>query len=168
MSKHFDGAIMGAMTIPASDPLLFRTELRPHRSNTLKSVHTLMWILAIIWVPVAGVFAVIGAWPVLPLMGGEVLLLYGLLRLNLRRGTEVETIAVTPRELCVERVSHWGRRSQWSFQPQWLQVMMDRPPHYESRLTLRSHGRSVVIGRFLTPHERLNVAETLELSLIHI
>ena len=96
---------MGAMTIPASDPLLFRTELRPHRSNTLKSVHTLMWILAIIWVPVAGVFAVIGAWPVLPLMGGEVLLLYGLLRLNLRRGTEVETIAVTPRELCVERVT---------------------------------------------------------------
>ena len=159
---------MGAMSqaaqmTPETDPdaCLFRTELRPHRSNTLKSVHTLMWVLAIVWVPVAAMFAIVGAWPILPLMGAEVLLLYGLLRLNLRRGREVETIAVTLRELTVERVNHWGRLSRWSFQPQWLQVLMDNPPRHESRLTLRSHGRSVVIGRFLTPEERLKVAETL-------
>lgn len=153
---------MGAMTTPASDPLLFRTELRPHRSNTLKSVHTLMWILAIIWVPVAGVFAIVGAWPVLPLMGGEVLLLYGLLRLNLRRGAEVETIAVTPRELCVERVSHWGRRSRWSFQPQWLQVLINNPRGQKADLLLRSHGRTISIGRFLTLDEKRGVAEQLK------
>lgn len=144
------------------DACLFRTELRPHRSNTLKSVHTLMWVLAIIWVPVAGMFAVIGAWPVLPLMGGEVLLLYGLLRLNLRRGAEVETIAVTPREFSVERVSHWGRRNHWTFQPQWLQVFVDNPKGRQADLMLRSHGRTLAIGRFLTVDEKLNVAEKLK------
>lgn len=146
---------------PAPDTCVFRAELRPHRSNTLKSVHTLMWVLAIIWVPVSAMFVIVGAWPILPLMGAEVLLLYGLLRLNLRRGREVETIAVTVRELTVDRVNHWGQSRRWSFQPQWLQVLMDNPPRYESKLVLRSHGRSVVIGRFLTPEERLRVAETL-------
>lgn len=145
------------------DACLFRTELRPHRSNTLKSVHTLMWVLAIIWVPVAGVFTIVGAWPILPLMGGEVLLLYGLLRLNLRRGAEVETIAVTARELSVERVSHWGRRRRWTFQPQWLQVRVDQAPKgRRADLLLRSHGRSLAIGRFLTLDEKIGVAERLK------
>ncbi|MEQ9360470.1 MAG: DUF2244 domain-containing protein, partial [Rhodospirillales bacterium] len=130
---------------------------------TLKSVNTLMWILAVVWVPVAGLFTVVGAWPVLPLMGGEVLLLYGLLRLNLRRGREVETIAVTARELRVERISHWGTSRHWTFQPQWLQVIVDHPPRgRRADLVLRSHGRSLAIGRFLTLEEKTGVAERLK------
>jgi len=145
-----------------SEPLIFRTELRPHRSNTQKSVNTLMWILAVIWVPVAGLFAVVGAWPVLPLMGGEVLLLYGLLRLNLRRGREVETIAVTAREFRVERISHWGKSHRWTFQPQWLQVLIDETRGRRADLLLRSHGRSLAIGRFLTLEEKTGVAKRLK------
>lgn len=148
-----------------ADPLVYRAELRPHRSNTLKSVHTLMWVLAIIWVPVAVVFVIAGAWPVFPLMGFEILLLYGLLRLNLRRGREVETIAVTARALTVERINHWGQRNLWTFQPQWLQVLVDETRGRDTHLLLRSHGRTVTIGRFLTTDERVRVAAGLRRAI---
>lgn len=144
------------------DACVFRTELRPHRSATLRGVHIFMWVLAVFWVPLAALLIVIGAWPVFPFLGGELLLLYGLFRLNLRRGREVETIAVTPRELSVERISHWGKRDRWTFQPQWLQIQVDEPKGLGSRLLLRSHGRSLAIGRFLTLDEKKSTAETLK------
>ncbi len=144
------------------DACLFRTELRPHRSSTLKGVHVFMWVLAVFWVPLSVLFVVIGAWPVFPFMGVEMILLYALLRLNLRRGTEVETIAVTARELSVERVTHWGRHHRWTFQPQWLQVLVDETRGRGARLLLRSHGRSLAIGRFLTLEEKTGVANRLK------
>ena len=161
---------MGAMSDAAApqenefdpDACVFRTELRPHRSNTLRGVHIFMWVLAVFWVPLSALFIVIGAWPVFPFLGGEMLLLYALLRLNLRRGKEVETIAVTPRELSVERISHWGKESRWSFQPQWLQVLVEERTGRQSALLLRSHGRSLAIGRFLTLDEKTSVAEKLK------
>ena len=38
---------------------------------------------------------------------------------------------------------------------------MDDPPQHDSRLTLSSHGRTVAIGTFLSPEERLEVAHAL-------
>ncbi|MEK9672058.1 MAG: DUF2244 domain-containing protein [Rhodospirillaceae bacterium] len=152
------------MIDPAA-PCLYRTELRPHRSMSLKGVHTAMWILFIAWVPFIVLFLFLGAWPVLPLMGGEALLLYALFRLNLKRGNEVETIAMTETELTVERVNHWGRKRSWSFQPQWLQVLVEEARGQSGRLMLRSHGRSVVIGRFLTNTERYSVADGLKRAI---
>ena len=42
---------------------------------------------------------------------------------------------------------------------------MDDPPRHESRLELRSHGRSLAIGGFLTPGERLDLARALREAL---
>jgi uncharacterized membrane protein len=160
---------MAGMNAPTTefdpDACVYRTELRPHRSSTLRGVHICMWALAVFWVPLTVLCVVIGAWPVFPFFGVEMLLLYGLLRLNLRRGREVETIAVTARELTVDRVTHWGRHSRWSFQPQWLQVLVDETRGRGSRLVLRSHGRSLAIGRFLTTDEKIGVAEKLKRAL---
>lgn len=76
-----------------------------------------------------------------------------------------ETIKLSRRGLVVERVNHWGDRKTWRFQPAWLQVQMDDPPQHDSDLTLRSHGRSLAIGHFLTPDERLDLAKALRAAL---
>lgn len=149
------------MTETIENSWLFQAELRPHRSMTRDGVHRVMVVFALFWVPFALLFLFMGAWPIVGFMGLEVLALYGLFRLSLARGREVEEISVNLSELVVDRTDHWGRRSSWTFQPQWLQVLMDNPPTSHSRLVLRSHGRSVVIGRFLTPDQRLEVAEKL-------
>ena len=42
---------------------------------------------------------------------------------------------------------------------------MDDPPGHDSALRLTSHGQSLVIGAFLTPEERLEVAHALRAAL---
>ncbi len=69
------------------------------------------------------------------------------------------------RALTVERILADGRRQSWRFEPYWLRVAMDDPPRPESELTLSSHGRSLAIGAFLTPAERLGLARALEAAL---
>ena len=59
------------------------------------------------------------------------------------------------------RVSPGGEVGRWEFEPTWLQVSIDNPPRHDSQLRLSSHGRSLVIGAFLTPAERVEVAEAL-------
>jgi uncharacterized membrane protein len=65
----------------------------------------------------------------------------------------------------VQRVFPTGQTRRWVFQPYWVRVQMDDPPRPESRLTLSSHGRSLAIGSFLTPEERLDVARALSAAL---
>ena len=42
---------------------------------------------------------------------------------------------------------------------------MDDPPDHGSQLILSSHGRSLVVGSFLTPAERLDLARALRHAL---
>ena len=45
---------------------------------------------------------------------------------------------------------------------------MDDPPEHESQLTLASHGRRLVVGAFLTPEERLELARALGAALARL
>jgi uncharacterized membrane protein len=42
---------------------------------------------------------------------------------------------------------------------------MDDPPSHDSQLSLVSHGKRLIIGAFLTPDERLEVARALSAAL---
>ena len=76
-----------------------------------------------------------------------------------------ETVRLTEENLTVVRVSSGGRIQRWSFQPYWLRVAIDDPPRQDSKLVLTSHGKSLAIGSFLTPPERLDLARALETAL---
>jgi uncharacterized membrane protein len=97
--------------------------------------------------------------------GLEVVLFYVLFRLSYRSARMFERVRLTPSLLTVERHDVKGRVSRWSFQPYWLRVSMDDPPRHESRVILSSHGRSLSVGNFLSPEERLEFARTLREAL---
>lgn len=147
---------------------VFSAVLRPHRNATLGGLYVGLTLMAIAIAGVGVAFIAIGAWPVFSFLGLEFALLFGALRWNHHAGQMFESIDLTERSLTVERVNPWGRRRSWSFQPHWMQVNVDDPPRPESRLELRSHGRALVIGAFLTPEERLEVAEALRTSLARL
>jgi uncharacterized membrane protein len=145
--------------------LLFDAVLRPHRSLSKLGFLIFMAALATISFAAGILFLLQGAWPVFGFFGIEVGLVYIAFKLNYRSGRLTETVQLDAKELLVRRVDPAGRAASWTFQPNWLRVSIDNPPEHESQLVLTSHGRSLTIGSFLTPEERLEVAQGLRAAL---
>jgi uncharacterized membrane protein len=152
----------------AGNAVLYSAVLRPHRSAGSTTIRWIIWLVGIAWLIIGLAFAAAGAWPVMPFLGLEVLLLYGALRLNQRAGNACEAVNLSEQALSVRRVDPWGKQTDYSFQPHWLQVNIDEPPTRRSPVELRSHGRSLVIGKFLLPHERLELARALRRELLRL
>lgn len=153
------------MTRSDDSTVLYSAILRPHRSASPKLLKgVIIFVGSVLTVAGTG-FVLAGAWPVLPFLGLEVLLLWGAFKLCDRAGNAYEAINLTRNALTVRRVNHWGRESGVSFPPHWLQVNIDAAPTRQSPLELRSHGRSLIIGSFLLPEERLRLAQTLRREL---
>ena len=156
-----------AEMIHQDDDLLFDAELKPHRSLSPRGFIWLMSGICLISFSAGLAFFLAGAWPVVGFLGADVLLIYLAFRVNYRRAHMRETLQLTADRLTVQRISHWGGVQTWEFQPYWLQVLLDDSPDVERQLTLRSHGRSLVIGSFLPPDERTQVATALKQALGH-
>lgn len=146
-------------------PTLFDAVLSPHRSLSPQGFLVLMAAICAVSFTGGLFFYLAGAWPVVGFLGLDVLLIYLAFKINYRHARTYETLRLTPGHLLVERISHRGKVARWSFQPAWLQVLMDDPPAHHSQLILRSHGRNLVIGAFLTPDERLDLAKALRSAL---
>lgn len=143
----------------------FDAVLHPHRSLSPVGFLILMVLLAGVSFTMGIMFLLAGAWPVFGFFGLDVLLVYIAFRANYRSGMVYETLRLTADDFTVRRVLPDGRAKSWRFQPYWLRVEMDNPPRTDSKLRLRSHGKALVIGSFLTPLERLEVAQALRAAL---
>ncbi len=150
---------------PADGPVYFDAVLRPNRSLSPRGF---FWLMATFGTAcfVTGIgFVTAGAWPVVGFFGLDVLILYIAFRTSYRTGNLAESIRLTERDLRVRRIFPSGRAREWRFQPYWLQVTIDTPPEHDSQLILSSHGKSLTIGSFLTPEERVEVADALRTAL---
>ncbi len=148
-----------------SAALYFDAWLRPHRSLTRRGLAIVLAMAAVPSFGLGVVFLAMGAWPVTGFLGLDVLLLYVAFRLNNRAARESERVRLSETELTVDRHAVDGKAEHWSFQPNWLRVDVDDPPRPDSKLLLSTHGRSLAIGQFLPPAERVEVADALRLAL---
>ena len=149
----------------APEDLFFDARLSPHRSLSPRGFLVLMIAVGAACFLIGLGFFLIGAWPVIGFLGLDVALIYLGFRLSYRHGRMYETLRLGRAALVVERVNHWGERRTWRFQPTWLQVLIDEPARHDSALTLRSHGRSLAVGSFLSPAERADLARALRAAL---
>lgn len=155
-------------TAAAATPCLLDVVLFPHRSLSPRGFRILIGSFAAASF-VAGVICVsIGAWPVFGFFGLDVLLLAWCFRRSYRDARFHETLRLEADRLTVERVTPSGARSAWTFQPYWLRVELDEPATFDSQLALASHGRRLVIGTFLTPEEKSDLAATLRGALARL
>lgn len=137
----------------------FSRVLRPHRSSSDRAVKIVSGFVLCLFIPTGTVFLMNGAWPVFGFMGLEVAALIVALHYNHKIGSAFEAITISDAEFRLSRVDHWGKRAYWSFQPQWLRVRVDATSH---QLIAGTHGRHVVIGKFLTLDEREALCEVLQ------
>jgi uncharacterized membrane protein len=145
--------------------LFFERVLLPYRSLPPRGFHLLMLTLGLISLGVGIGFVAIGAWPVIGFFGLDVALVYIAFRLNYRSAHRSETLRLAGDAFTVERVSVRGARRMWRFQPFWLRVILEDGWGESNRLVVASHGRSLVIGDFVTPAARAELAETIRDAL---
>jgi uncharacterized membrane protein len=148
------------------EPLLLNACLRPNRSLSTRGFVILMTAVSAISFFGGLMFFIAGAWPVVGFLGFDFLLIYIAFRINYRDGRNYETLRMSRDELEVTKVNYHGKARSWRFQPAWLQVRIDNPVEHDSALMLRSHGRCLIIGSFLAPEERAEVAHALSAALM--
>jgi len=145
--------------------IFFDAVLHPYRSLRRSGFRLLMVAVACMMLSIGILFALMGAWPVIGFCGVEFLLLNVMFRLNYRSARRHERVRLSDTSFDVQKIDPSGSEKNWRFEPTWLQVHMDNPPEHHSQLTVASHGRRLTIGKFLTPKERLEMANALRNAL---
>ena len=143
----------------------FERVLLPHRSLPSRNFHLLMGLLGAISFAAGVGFVSIGAWPVIGFFGVDVALVYFAFRLNYRSARQSETLRLAEDAFTVERISVQGERRRWQFQPFWLRVILEERSDTSNRLLVASHGRALVIGDFVPPDTRRELAVTIREAL---
>lgn len=141
----------------------FRLTLQPNASLTARESRLIVAVILCGMGTIGVIFAMLGAWPVLPFAGLEWLLLAWCMNRRLQVGAVREVITLSDNHLLWER----GRdkpESSRSLQPAWVALDWVRPDNrnHPGRLYLRSHGRRLEIGSFLTENERETLAAELK------
>jgi uncharacterized membrane protein len=147
------------------DAFFFERVLLPHRSLPRRGFHVLMLLLGLVSLAVGIGFVAIGAWPIFGFFGLDVAALYLAFRLSYRSARQREVVRLAGDDFTVERVSIYGERTEWRFQPFWLRIILEERADRSNRLVVASHGRSLVIADFLGPPMRRELAHSLSAAL---
>ena len=122
-------------------------------------------IISLISLLIAFAFLLIGAWPVLPFAGAELLALgYCFYHILLHSG-DFERLSIEDDKVIVE-THEPSQDKRVELSSYWSKVVLDCLPNgYCRRLALRSKGHEVEFGRLMTSEERLNIGGQLKLRL---
>ena len=136
--------------------------VRPNRSLSWRGNLLVIVSLGLIMFTIASGFALIGLWLVLPFAGLELLALGVALRWSLVQGQRRELISVEDSRVLVRKTGRQGP-CEFEFVRPWTRVeLVDaRAANWPRRLLLRSKGRAVEVGGFLTDSERTSLGKRL-------
>ncbi|MDE2089914.1 MAG: DUF2244 domain-containing protein [Gammaproteobacteria bacterium] len=140
--------------------------IRPNRSLSWRGTLVFFAWICTLSILIAGGFALMGAWLILPFAALDLLILGASLYIVACRGWECEVVSIRGDTVEVQK----GRyRPQQSFQlsRHWARVVLSRSADdwYPSRLTIRSHGREVEVGACLVEEERQKLARELSSAI---
>lgn len=149
-----------------TDAPLLDLDLWPNRSLTVLGRKRVLWLMAagfavpllpltltpVVWIPLAFCLAVLAA-------------LWYALRRNTADGRLVERVTLWADELRVERTEPSGKVRRWRADPYWVRLTLHEEGRPENYLTLKGGGREIELGAFLSPAERLSLAERLESAI---
>jgi uncharacterized membrane protein len=151
----------------AGEAPLFAALLTPHRSMGWPGFIAVMAAVGAVNLVGAVIFASIGAWPVLPFLGLDVLVIFLAFRANYRHARAFEEVIVTPTEIRIRKVTWHGQTREWRFNPAWtrLNQTRDEEDGQVLGLTLDEGRRRLDIATFLPPVEREGFGKALMAAL---
>jgi uncharacterized membrane protein len=111
-------------------------------------------------------FLMMGAWPVFGFFGLDVALVWIAFRANYRDARAYEDIRMTPSLLSVRQVSKRGYSRETDFNPRWTKLEKTEDELAGvTKLALISRGIPLVIGAFLPPFYKSELAKALSSAL---
>lgn len=160
--------MMQATQFPAesTEPTLYAATLRPYRSLSPTGFLVMMAVLAGVSFAAGTAFLMMGAWPIFGFFGLDVGLVYLAFRASYRSARAYEDIDMTRSRLLVRQVSARGEARDNVANPRWVRLETTRDEDYGmTRLALISRGVPLVVGAFLAPRQREEVAHGLAAAL---
>ena len=141
--------------------------IRSNRSLSPAGNSLFFLIMAVVSFSIAGVFAALGLWLILPFAGLEMLVLGAALILCCRRAAAREIVRIAERTVDVRIERPRRAPVLWRCPRPWARACLERAAvaGHPSRLLLRAHGRSLAIGACLTDSERAGLARALNAAL---
>jgi uncharacterized membrane protein len=90
--------------------------------------------------------------------------LYFFFMRNYRDGRLTEELRIYPNVIAVERREPSGKTHRWHANPYWVKVKL-QDKHVENYLTLEGNQRTIELGAFLSPEERLTLKAEIDDAL---
>lgn len=152
------------MEIAQADAAGFRLLARRNDSLGTQGRRLFFSSMLVVSLGIALVWWFRGVHFVLPFAVIEMAVLYLALRVLDRHSGDFEVITVVEDRLTLERRER-GRTSRHEFNTCWARLVVTNGPGQRCGLSLRSHGREVEFGGYLTDEQRLAVASELRKRL---
>jgi uncharacterized membrane protein len=147
------------------EPVFLDVVLRPNQPMSPAFLRGTLALVAGINLAIALIFVLRGAWPIAPFMGADVALLAWAFHASRVAARIYEHITLTASRLFVACHSPRGEMRKTSLNPYWVRVQLAQPADMPRKLTLLSHGKTLEVGNFLGPRERLSFAQALRIAL---
>jgi uncharacterized membrane protein len=147
-------------------PLYMDAVIKPNRSMSRRGLHVVLGVMIAFNLMVAVFLLVLGAPPVLPFLGLDVLAVWLALRASFRAAERAERIRVTAEVVTVSREDEKGARVIWTSPTAFTRVGVDQPGEHETRVRLMMSRKRLTLGRALSPPERVDFARALERAIL--
>lgn len=140
---------------------IFEAVLYPNRSLPNTGFALVMAVVIIANIVFGAYFFAIGAWPVLGFCGLDIFLVWLAFKISYRQGRLHERVLISEDVMWISRVLPSGHETRWRLVPFWTRVSIDDPVRHESQIQLWSKGGVLLIGSFLSPPERADLAKAI-------
>ena len=162
------GRAAEAPPVAAEDDFRFHALLYPNRSLSPDGFKRVLFLVVLVNTINAVVYFNVGAWPVAFFCGLDILIVWLAFQMSYASGRRHERIMLTGDALWVSRVLPSGHETRWRLDPRAARVRIERPVRHETQARIVERGRTLVIGSFLSPEERGELADALDTALARL
>ena len=149
----------------AQEKIYFDATLTPNRSLSPHAFTILMAIVGCTSFLAGLMFVSMGAFPVIGFFGLDALAIWLAFRINFRRLRQVTRIRVSVREIELTHEENGRLVREASVPTGFARIALHQPDRRPSELQI-AHGASTwVVGRFLTPGERISLCRALSAAV---
>jgi uncharacterized membrane protein len=149
-------------------PEVIRFVVVPNHSLSAHGAIGLVAVFAVVGLLISVYFVILGAWPVAPFAGAELVLVAAIFYRMQKRARDGDLLEIDDRYVTIRR-RRGGSERTTRFLRHWSRVRLEQPASRleRTRLTIGSQGRVEEVGSCITDAERASLAARLRQVLGH-